>query len=181
MTDNGHEAVTTFEDLMPPDVIPIHIETGYGRRHTVMCGVLSYDEWQAARRKIPMPKVPKTRPDPSNAEKLLPNPDDPAYIDQMREWNDNSVCYQVVVSLEKAGMKIPGDKPLDKARNFRKMDNALLNAIVDGVTQAHSAKKAKVETLANSFREQSMVTPEDDGDVEMAYPNGNSMEQPTRE
>lgn len=168
-----------FDDLKPPETVTINIETGYGRKLVVTSGVLTYDEWEHARRLIPIPKPPKTLENPNKPGEFLSNPDDPAHKDKMREWSDNVTCYQVIVALERGGMQVPGSSPVEKARAFRKIENGILMALIDGVTQVHTGRKARVNALANSFPQLDMDTHEDGGDDPVAHPNGRSVESVT--
>lgn len=173
---SDEQVISSFADLLPPETVTLNIETEYGRAVTVRTGVLSYDDWEAARRKLVMPRPPKNLENPNKAGEFFPNPDDPVYKDNLRAWSDNSVFYQVIVALERGGMVIPGNTPLEKVREFRKIDTSLAMGIVDGVTRIHAGRKARVDNLADSFPEQPMDTSEDAGDVAVEYQNGHRVE-----
>lgn len=156
--------VTSFDDLVAPDTVPLAIEVAHRPTIQTVCGVLSFDEWEEAARKIVRPNPPKNLENPKRPGEFLPNPADEKHLDDLREWNTNRLCYQVIVALERGGViKIPGTTPKEKVKAFRKLDNATYTGLILGVLKIHGEQKAVLEDLADSFRQQPTQPTSDDG------------------
>lgn len=139
-----------FDDLRPPKVTA-RIETAYGKVVEIPVVPPTYEEWEREESKFLPPKVPKNKP-ATDGVTMLPNPDDPQYIEARTLRGRRVAAYHVVAAMERAGLTVPGEGVRGKADEMCKIDSGILNSLVKLLYDSSvKAEKAKFNDLADTF------------------------------
>lgn len=142
--------VFSFDDLKPAH-ITANIETHYGRKLSIPLVLPTYEEWEGEEGKFVIPKVPQTKLAPDGVT-MLPNPDDPAYIDARNLRGRRVAAYHVVRAMERAGLEVPGEGVRGKSDEMCKIESGVLNSLVKLIYDSSvKAEKAKLNDLAETF------------------------------
>jgi hypothetical protein len=169
------ELVFDLSALKPAEV-EIQIEMGYGRTVKIPGVLPTVSQWENEGRQIVDPKVPLTLSDPNNAEKLLPNRTDQAYLDKLTVQQRRRLAYRLACFIERSGRVVPGDSAVAKADELLKMENGIFNALAKEVMRySVDAERARVQSLAATFPPEPNVEADDEGDDTLEHQNGSGV------
>ncbi len=134
-----------------PVVVNVHVELPYDRALDVPLGTLSYGAWMQAESMVPEPAIPRTLAGPGGTKQ--PNPADISYRAALAEANEKRAYLRLAISLQDAGMNIPGESLEEKAKAIRdSLDAGVANALLVFLASAAMQGKAQAETAADGFR-----------------------------
>lgn len=170
----------TLDDLKPKIVI-VKIMTAYGREIKIPFVPLTYEEWGDLGRAVVDPLPPKQAGiDPNDPDKVLPNPNDKHYQEQLKRNGDDRAARRLFTALDKAReyieadaqfqlenpdvlpLEVEGDTPLDKWYNATEQgDNLIIARLQNAVYEACAGGRVLVEQRASSFRGERLPSGDD--------------------
>jgi hypothetical protein len=139
-----------------PVVVNVRVELPYGgneqpRTVDVPISTLSYGRWMKAESMVPEPAVPRTLAGPGGTKQ--PNLSDVTYKAALADAHEKRAYIRLAMSLQDAGMDIPGESLEEQAAAIRdSLDAGVANALLMFLATAAMNGKAQAESAADGFR-----------------------------